>query len=219
MRRLCRSDHRHAILQLGRGKSAFRLARDMSLILDALKKSEQTRPSVTGSAWSVAAATPRSQRVPNWAWILIGLLILNVAILVTVLSVDSPKEIETPTTNAIRTEEPQSEMSVPLSPSTPSGLTQTPTDMIPEQITQRALQAADAEVATRDQLIAQGFELPTVTLNFHVYDTQRNSRFVILNGERLREGDRSASGLLISNILADGVILTRGNTTFKVSLP
>lgn len=219
MRRLCRSDHRHAILQLGRGKSAFRLARDMSLILDALKKSEQTRPSVTGSAWSVAAATPRSQRVPNWAWILIGLLILNVAILVTVLSVDSPKEIETPTTNAIRTEEPQSEMPVPLSPSTPSGLTQTPTDMIPEQITQRALQAADAEVATRDQLIAQGFELPTVTLNFHVYDTQRNSRFVILNGERLREGDRSASGLLISNILADGVILTRGNTTFKVSLP
>jgi hypothetical protein len=219
----------------------------MSLILDALKKSEQTRPSVTGSAWSVATATPRSQRVPNWAWVLIGLLISNVAILMTVLSVDLPKEIEAPNLNAAHTEEPQnelpqddirqmsareiemdrlvgissatSELPTRLNPSIPSGVARTPTDITPERIGQATLQATDTQIATRDQLIAQGFELPTVTLNLHVYDAQRNTRFVILNGERLQEGDRSASGLLISNILADGVVLTRGNTTFKVSLP
>ncbi|NBO74385.1 MAG: hypothetical protein EBV65_07070 [Gammaproteobacteria bacterium] len=52
----------------------------------------------------------------------------------------------------------------------------------------------------------------------HVYDPNPQARFVLLNGQRLREGESSREGLVIERITAEGVILRFGNSTFAVNL-
>jgi general secretion pathway protein B len=49
--------------------------------------------------------------------------------------------------------------------------------------------------------------LPQFRLDVHVYADDRARRFVMLNLERLSEGDLSADGLEVVEIQADGVVL------------
>lgn len=200
---------------------------NMSLILDALKKSEQMRPSVRGSDWPSATPPARSQRVPIWAWVLIGLLVINGAVLLTVLSQDSTPVLEDaslyPDVSA-PTKAPE-QASTDLLPAitsrdeTPPAV-QKQTSSPPPRVTMITTQEATRPgIVTREELLAQGRTLPDVTLNLHVFDPQKNSRFVLMNGERLQEGDIATNGLRVTAIIADGVVLSQGDTTFKVSLP
>lgn len=209
------------------GNAGFWPTANMSLILDALKKSEQMRPSVRGSDWHSATPPARSQRVPIWAWVLMGLLVVNGAVLLTVLSQDSTPELaDSSLYPEVSAPTPASEQdSTDLSPAatsrrqTPPSV-QTRASSPPPRAAVVATQAAERpSIATREELLAQGRTLPDVTLNLHVFDPQKNKRFVLMNGERLQEGDIAANGLRITAIMADGVVLSQGDTTFKVSLP
>jgi hypothetical protein len=73
-------------------------------------------------------------------------------------------------------------------------------------------------VPTRDQQLAAGASLPPATLNLHVFDADRTKRFVLLNGERLREGDTSRDGLDVISITPEGVVLSYGNASFALSI-
>lgn len=75
-----------------------------------------------------------------------------------------------------------------------------------------------AAVPTRDQQLAAGASLPPATLNLHVYDADPIKRFVLLNGERLREGDTSRDGLDVISITPEGVVLSYGNASFALSI-
>ena len=73
-------------------------------------------------------------------------------------------------------------------------------------------------VPTRDQQIAAGANLPVTTLNLHVYDADPSKRFILLNGERLRESDASRDGLKVLSITPEGVVLSYGSSSFAVSI-
>ena len=75
-----------------------------------------------------------------------------------------------------------------------------------------------ASVPTRDQQLAAGANLPPATLNLHVFDADRTKRFVLLNGERLREGDTNRDGLTVVTITPEGVVLSFGAASFAVSI-
>jgi hypothetical protein len=209
------------------GNTGFWATANMSLILDALKKSEQMRPSVRGSDWPSAAPPARTQRVPIWAWVLMGLLAVNGAVLLTVLSKDSTPvladsrlnpDVSAPTTAS---EQASTDLLPAItSPAATPPPVQKQVSSPPPRAAVFAAQAAERpSIATREELLAQGRTLPDVTLNLHVFDPQKNSRFILMNGERLQEGDSATNGLRVTAIMADGVVLSQGDTTFKVSLP
>ena len=208
------------------GNAGFWPTANMSLILDALKKSEQMRPSVPGSDWHSATAPARSQRVPIWAWVLMGLLVVNGAVLLTVLSQDSPPVLEdsslyadvsAPTT----TSEQASTDLLPVITSraeTPPAV-QTRASLPPPRAAVVTTQAAERpSIATREELLAQGRTLPDVTLNLHVFDPQKNKRFVLMHGERLQEGDIATNGLRSTAIMAVGVVMSQGDVTGSSAL-
>ncbi|MBM4239292.1 MAG: hypothetical protein FJ154_07125 [Gammaproteobacteria bacterium] len=71
---------------------------------------------------------------------------------------------------------------------------------------------------SRDDLLARGTTIPLAELNMHVYDPNPQARFVLLNGQRLREGESSREGLAVERITAEGVILRFGSSSFAVNL-
>lgn len=71
---------------------------------------------------------------------------------------------------------------------------------------------------TRDDLLAGGEAVPEAALSLHVYDPDPAARFILLNGQRLREGDMAGNGLRVLDIVPDGVVLDHRGNTFKVSI-
>ncbi len=60
-----------------------------------------------------------------------------------------------------------------------------------------------------------GIALPEMQLSWHVYDAAPQSRYVLLNGARLREGDATADGVRVVAIAPTGVVLEwRGRRMF-----
>lgn len=77
---------------------------------------------------------------------------------------------------------------------------------------------APSPIVTRDDLLARGSAIPPVDLNMHVYDPNPSVSFVLLNGQRLREGESSREGLIVERITAEGVVLRFGGNSFAVNL-
>jgi hypothetical protein len=64
-------------------------------------------------------------------------------------------------------------------------------------------------------MIASGMGLPSLQLSWHVYDPAPQSRYVLLNGARLREGDFTADGVRVAAIVPTGVVVEwRGRQMF-----
>lgn len=89
-------------------------------------------------------------------------------------------------------------------------------DMTGMGATGTALPTATAR--TRDDLLAAGDAVPEAVLSLHVYDPDPGARFILLNGQRLREGDTTGNGLRVLGIVPDGVVLDHRGNTFKVSI-
>lgn len=72
-------------------------------------------------------------------------------------------------------------------------------------------------VPTVDQLPASiGNQLPPLRLDLHVYATRAADRFVMINMQRLREGDATRDGVRVEEILPDGVVLSFRGTRFQL---
>jgi len=64
-------------------------------------------------------------------------------------------------------------------------------------------------------MVASGIALPEMQLSWHVYDAAPQSRYVLLNGARLREGEATADGVRIVAIAPTGVVVEwRGRRMF-----
>lgn len=62
---------------------------------------------------------------------------------------------------------------------------------------------------------AQEAELPSYLMTVHVYDADRGRRFIVVNGVKYREGDKTREGLTVERILTQGAVLShRGNPFF-----
>jgi general secretion pathway protein B len=64
-------------------------------------------------------------------------------------------------------------------------------------------------------MVASGIALPELQLSWHVYDAAPQSRYVLLNGARLREGEATADGVRVVAIAPTGVVVEwRGRRMF-----
>jgi general secretion pathway protein B len=64
-------------------------------------------------------------------------------------------------------------------------------------------------------MVAAGMGLPVLQLSWHVYDAVPQSRYVLLNGARLREGEFTSDGVRVAAIVPTGVVVEwRGRQMF-----
>lgn len=202
----------------------------MSFILDALRKSENSRlrqdhPTIFSSRIAQSRA-----RLPRWVPIIGGLLAVNLLIVAYALwqsrlppatssvssekSIDrTPVEIPSPSISHDATdaaESPATDTSSSRDKSSPdqeSSVLRAPQIIVPT-----------TPSLSRDDLLARGAAIPTAELNMHVYDGNPAARFVLLNGQRLREGEMSREGLTVERITPEGVILRHNGASFAVNL-
>jgi hypothetical protein len=189
----------------------------MSFILDALRKSENSRLRQDHPAVFSHRMAMERQRLPVWGIVLIALLALNVLLVVFLL-------LRNPSANS---EEPIEGLALSPSPSVQTTLEPSttavpqaapPASMVMPAVPESVALSDSTNLNTRDDLLARGASLPTADLNMHVYDANPALRFVLLNGQRLREGESSKEGLLLERITPDGVVVRYGSNTFAVNL-
>lgn len=196
----------------------------MSFILDALRKSENSRLRQDHPAVFSHRLAPVRRRWPTWGLVLIALLSLNFGVVVFVLLRETLNDAEAPMSSAAPAIVAVPRGHDPFAPiATPPPLVATPMPTTP--IAAETLASPTKSInstttaATRDDLLARGANLPTTDLNMHVYDANPQLRFILLNGQRLREGESSREGLAVERITPEGVVLRFGNQTFAVNLP
>jgi general secretion pathway protein B len=75
-------------------------------------------------------------------------------------------------------------------------------------------QALDANLPLAADLTATG--LPELKLALHVYDENPGSRYVLLNSQRLREGETTLDGVRVERINPDAVVLSWRGQRFRL---
>lgn len=214
----------------------------MSFILDALKKSENSRLRQDHPAiFDAQAAAVRRQGLPRWGIALIVLLGLNLLILAYALWRPSEPPAAVPTVQpesttasaaaqtAAAPAQPRPALAAPAptAPALAAPPSATPTRPMaaPPSVARRSTPPAfpvsseeSPTLPSRDDLLAAGAAIPEANLNMHVYDASPALRFVLLNGQRLREGEVSREGLRVEQILPEGVLLSAGGTSFMLSI-
>ena len=214
----------------------------MSFILDALKKSENSRLRQDHPAiFDAQAAAVRRQGLPRWGIALMVLLGLNLLILAYALWRPSEPPAAVPTVQPesttasaaahtaaapaqSRPAQSRPALSAPALAAPPSAaptrsMAAPPSDA--RRSTPPAFPVSSEESPTlpsRDDLLAAGAAIPEANLNMHVYDASPPLRFVLLNGQRLREGEVSREGLRVEQILPSGVLLSTGGNSFMLSI-
>jgi general secretion pathway protein B len=210
----------------------------MSFILDALKKSESERHRQSGPVLMDVRIAPPRRRIPPWAWVIAAVLLVNLAVLTWVLWLSPSHQTETAPMVAAAAPAP---VAAPVAaPATPAAA---PDPAVAQPVTPIAAQTADPsvqftapqpvqnppaqgvigasqniDVATLPKvadIVASGMALPELQLSWHVYDAAPQSRYVLLNGARLREGDFTADGVRVVQIAPTGVVVEwRGRRMF-----
>ena len=211
----------------------------MSLILEALRKSEAERR--RGSTPDVAMELPpvpvaRARATP--AWVLPASVIAVVALLAGVWwsqrdtggdtatqaaasPVDEPV-IDAPAQPVVVARAATS----PAPPPAPTPITATdpgpvPASAIAEPVPPpvRPLPPPPPIPAeTRDVAAIDTTSIPPVKLSMHMWDESPSRRFVILDGQRMTEGDRNGE-LTVVAIERDGVVVERNGQRARVPLP
>jgi len=191
----------------------------MSIILDALRKSENSRLRQDHPVIFVARTAPRRSQLPTWALVLVTLLAINFLVIAWVLLRNENRDQA-----AVRIEAPAAvPASAPVAVTTDTPAVVPPPAAATTARTTAVRTPPSAAVAlprtpSRDELLARGSTIPPVELNMHVYDANPQARFVLLNGQRLREGESSREGIAIERITPEGVILRFGSASFAVNL-
>jgi len=225
----------------------------MSFILDALRKSENSRLRQEHPAMFDARAVASRRPFPVWA-VALGLLLgLNLLVVLFVLLRQEREVVDTAADQVAVTAAATAPVAAvapvaaavpvaaaaavpntapPLPVASPAATPATSVPLpsarqpVPGTVTREttvdgvAFDAATprAPSRTRDDLLAGGDAVPEAALSLHVYDPDPAARFILLNGQRLREGDMAGNGLRVLDIVPDGVVLDHRGNTFKVSI-
>jgi general secretion pathway protein B len=70
---------------------------------------------------------------------------------------------------------------------------------------------------TRDEVLAQGGQLPDLRLDLHVYAVKPADRFVFINMRKLREGESLPEGVRVEEITPNGVELSYRGKSFALA--
>jgi general secretion pathway protein B len=215
----------------------------MSLILEALRKSEAERR--RGSTPDVAMELPpvpvaRARATP--AWVLPVSAIAIVALLGgwwwtqrDAAGTDASRPVAESSATEPGIEAAAPPVVVARAPMPPAPVaTQAPaTEPVPEPAAPSIVGPAPMPVparpaptlpppppptTTREVADIEATSIPPVKLSMHMWDESPSRRFVILDGQRMVEGDRSGE-LSVVAIERDGVIVERNGQRARVPLP
>jgi general secretion pathway protein B len=213
----------------------------MSLILEALRKSEAERR--RGNTPDVAMELPPAplrtrNATPAWLWAVLLATIVVVALAWWLADRRDTVVPGAPTVGATAVE-PEPEATAPaVVPRTPVDAPAT-TAPAPVQAPQMPESDVDArrvaaipsptptrtrDVSPEPVIIPPPAPVPAATsmsgvkLSMHMWDASADKRFVILNGQRMSEGDRNGNVQVIA-IERDGVVVEREGQRARVPLP
>jgi general secretion pathway protein B len=74
----------------------------------------------------------------------------------------------------------------------------------------------NGDLPSRDDVVAQGSQVPDLRLDLHVYDTDPANRFVFINMRKLKEGETLPEGVRVEQITATGVELSYHGKRFTL---
>ncbi|WP_240099029.1 general secretion pathway protein GspB [Thermomonas flagellata] len=214
----------------------------MSLILEALRKSEAERR--RGQAPDLAQELPPAPAQPpllarRGAWLAAALLLAIVAGLALwrwrmppaapAMPTDAPAaaaatpalaaapRMVAPALAPPPAPTPAQARAVPSPAAPPPPPVATPTPP-PAPASSPPAPAGNAATAAADLPEADAAGLPPMRLSMHVWDADPARRFVILDGQRMAEGDRR-NGVQVIEIRRDGVIVEREGVRARLPLP
>lgn len=208
----------------------------MSLILEALRKSEAERR--RGLAPDVAmelppAAAPRTRAMPAW-WLPAALLAALALIAAWWWSQRdaTPHAAEPTDTSAVPAAEPRIAPAAPVvaarqmqtgaaPPAQPSAPVPSPAVTAAEPAPPSVRMPPTPPPAPADRADVADIDatsLPPIKLSMHMWDESPARRFVILDGQRMGEGDRNGSIAVVA-IERDGVVVERNGQRARISLP
>lgn len=204
----------------------------MSLILDALRKSERTRQQGLMGRLGSAETPPTRSRLPvPWATLL-GLLLLVNAVVLGVLFLGphpasapvtasvvhgnpapAPAADYHPSVRPLSQEAAASDRSPSPSAAAPAAPADKAADALP--VSQPVIATNAAAIPSYDSLTPdQRQGLPPLHLDVHGYAADPAERFVVINLKRYRIGDQLAEGAMLKDILPQGAVLEYRGTLF-----
>lgn len=189
----------------------------MSLILDALKKSERERQrDKAPGLQSIHQPLPPNEVRSHKHWWMLGVLLIGInggllgywrlhesantgAASIPADPIKSPStlskapQLSAPTTTSADAN---------VAPSEYTNITpaQAGTSQPKAESNLRIEEVGELPDAVRNNL-------PAMTFSFHVYSTNAQQRTIIINNRRVREGDEVVAGIQLQEITEDGVIL------------
>ncbi len=197
----------------------------MSLILDALRKSERTRQQSLTGRGGAADAPPSVSRLPvPWITLLGLVLLINTVVLAVLFWPRSEPPVAVVVAPApVAAAQPYRPEVRPLADEagTPAPDASRPAAAAP-QAAASASQAApviaqnsSADLPTLDSLPADLRQsLPTLHMDVHAYASKPAERFVVINLRRYAIGDSLPEGPQVVDIVPQGVILEFHGTRF-----
>jgi hypothetical protein len=190
----------------------------MSSILDALKKSERQRSLGRDLVFRNASpeATPRLSGLTKA--VLVALLFLAVAFAVLLFGVREtapPPVAATPAETRIAPPDSGTSAARRISRTTaaPASVERTETG--------QALPATGTGEAAWLSSFPEAFRsgLPPLTINIHVYSPDESRRILYINNRQARQGERIDGGVVVEEIVHDGVVLQFRGQRFKLPRP
>lgn len=202
----------------------------MSFILDALRKSDTQRQEQAGPGLATTPQQTRKKARSIWIPLLVGVLVLNALVMGWVLLNDPETNEEIPSaasanpgdgtgTRSLRKEAlPATPAPTPPAPAAAvTETTRTTPVAEPEPVVNvAAAEDAAAPPSFQQLLIAGILSMPNLHLDIHVYAGEPDKRFVFINGDKYREGERLSHGPIVETITRTGVILTHQGNRFTL---
>ena len=201
----------------------------MSYILDALKKSEQDRGN--GSIPNVqtihsSALSYHQEKRPLWPWLLIAVLVVNIAILIYFLKPDSNDQSLISSNNTVEKISIPVQATVIEAPVEPAATVQTIPDtdnrtpIIEATVTTPAPQAsAPTQVIDIDELPATiRQQIPDLVFSGHIYSSAVAQRSLVINNHFMEEGDTVSHDLILVEITRNGAIFDFRDYRFSTSV-
>lgn len=211
----------------------------MSYILEALKKSDQSRRRAGVPDINTHQATVVKSRVPSWMPPLIAILLLVIIGLLYWLLMQKPvtetrmppvvvkqeavlpaspekgvihKAVPDPVVKPV----PEFTQAVPLEPDVVPVLAVVDDVALPLKT---AFEPYADVMLWADLSSALRAEMPRPKLDVHVYAENSSRRFVLIDLSKYRESDQLASGAVIEAIVSDGVVLSYEGLRYKLRRP
>ena len=206
----------------------------MSYILDALKKSERDRTLVRGVGFADAAR--QVVRRTDWLpWIIGGIVVATVALVATAFvmrdrlaplrAAVAPAKPVAAAPPAVEAEPKPSPVSAPAAaPTIDAAVAPAPTDLPPLPEAKVEVAAAAVVPATPAVFLTELPEdfqqsVPAMTVNIHVYSPDEAQRILYINNRQYYSGDEISGGILVEEIVPEGVVLELRGQRFKLPRP